>query len=1335
MKQLTHTLSRWAMTLALGVVCVGVQATDFTSGGLKYTTLTGSNVALAGFASGGATASVTVPGNVTYEGTTYTVAEVGADAFKNNTTLQQMVLPEGLTKLGANSFLGASKLNSLALPTTLQEIGDNAFESTSSLKTLELPQGLTKLGARAFRYAGVTSIVIPGTVTKMGTDIFFGNTSLVYIKYGEGIKTIPMSFRGSVALEEIDLPSTLQSVEYFAFAASSKIKQVTCRAINPPTCEDQAFGSGDMSKVLLVVPPQSLQAYMDASTWKGFKVVPNQAGTEFTMDGIKYKVTSLTTAEVSGFASNAMADVTLPPEAIYNKVSYEVTNIADNAFANQTGLSKVQLPYSLATVGSAAFKGCTGLTNVLCAADIPPVCQANSFEGVNLTTCKLTVAPECIDAYKGAAVWKEFTNIEGGAFAAKDFTAGGFNYTSLTESTAAVTGKASNNTATTITIPAEVTYHGVTYKVLEVGPKAFNGTSLSKVTISEGITTLRSNAFYGCSMSSVVLPQSLTLMEDRVFSWCRNLNNVVIPDQITELAEDLFYVTDKLTNITLPPNLKVLGNSTFGSSGLRNIVIPASVESLGGHCFVNCDYLARVVCNAVKPPKDEGGCFTNCPLATARLIVPEQSVEDYKVASGWKGFGFILPNTQDTEGLMIKELSTVPVVALDQAFDLNFVLVNNEMDKIQSLTYALSFNGQEKTVDLTIDPAYAADPVKSVNLKLPFDAISTQGQYPGTLTITKINGKDNGATTRSINFFVVASNGTTLPENAIAYTYSNEPLKSYLGLMKPADLWQAALKLQDPALTGLKVVGFKARGLREDNYNEYGWLSTKLQRSPDVAIMTGTRDAKELTVAFVEPYTITDEGIYVGYTFQSDNTYPLPYCEPTNIPNSLFASYSGLAFEDYSETGCLPMTVYLMGELGENSLALQPYTGSELGVKGQIYELTFDVSNGGTNAIKNVGYTYTLNGQTIEGSADVDIEAALGAGGKFSLEVAPIAEPGEYPMELTLNTVNGKINANPAKSAKLTLRNMHFKPTHRPLMEEGTGTWCQWCPGGWKAMELMNEKYPEFVGVAWHNKDPMAITTDYPVPYTAFPQAFIDRASKSMDPFTGEAGTDFGIYDTYASYAAKLTVADMNLTSAWNADSTALSVSATAYFATPCKGYKIGYILGENGYYHPDEKPWFQANAYSGASGYTGYLEELTKLPNPIEDITFNDVVISAAAARGLAQSLPAEAEALKEYSFPYTFATESIKGIYPAGDEYELIENRDKMFVVALIIAPDGTIANSCKVKAGENFNGVVSVGSLSEDATSDAAYYDLMGRRVLNPGTGMYIRVQNGQATKVIR
>ena len=85
-----------------------------------------------------------------------------------------------------------------------------------------------------------------------------------------------------------------------------------------------------------------------------------------------------------------------------------VTSIGDAAFESCNGLNSVNIPNSVTSIGSYAFGECTQLTNIVCYAAVPPSCDASSFANYDAS---LKVPYSSLEAYKAAAVWRDFNNI------------------------------------------------------------------------------------------------------------------------------------------------------------------------------------------------------------------------------------------------------------------------------------------------------------------------------------------------------------------------------------------------------------------------------------------------------------------------------------------------------------------------------------------------------------------------------------------------------------------------------------------------------------------------------------------------------------------------------------------------------------------------------------------------------------------------------------------------------------------------------------------------------------------------------------------------------------
>ncbi|WP_304818867.1 leucine-rich repeat domain-containing protein, partial [Paramuribaculum intestinale] len=102
----------------------------------------------------------------------YKVVEIGFWAFRENEDLKSVVIPEGITVIGADAFISCRNLRSVTLPDGLITISPSSFSSCKSLTDLTIPETVETIGSLAFDAAGLRSIVVPNSVTLLGTGAF-----------------------------------------------------------------------------------------------------------------------------------------------------------------------------------------------------------------------------------------------------------------------------------------------------------------------------------------------------------------------------------------------------------------------------------------------------------------------------------------------------------------------------------------------------------------------------------------------------------------------------------------------------------------------------------------------------------------------------------------------------------------------------------------------------------------------------------------------------------------------------------------------------------------------------------------------------------------------------------------------------------------------------------------------------------------------------------------------------------------------------------------------------------------------------------------------------------
>lgn len=93
--------------------------------------------------------------------------------YREKTVIENLVIEEGVKKIGLNAFVDCSFLRTAIIPGSVTEIGDAAFFRCSSLKTLSLNEGLIKIAEEAFaECTGLNTVVVPSSVRYIGSQAF-----------------------------------------------------------------------------------------------------------------------------------------------------------------------------------------------------------------------------------------------------------------------------------------------------------------------------------------------------------------------------------------------------------------------------------------------------------------------------------------------------------------------------------------------------------------------------------------------------------------------------------------------------------------------------------------------------------------------------------------------------------------------------------------------------------------------------------------------------------------------------------------------------------------------------------------------------------------------------------------------------------------------------------------------------------------------------------------------------------------------------------------------------------------------------------------------------------
>ena len=285
----------------------------------------------------------------------------------------------------------------------------------------------------------------------------------------------------------------------------------------------------------------------------------------------------------------------------------KVTSIKDNTFYNCTSLTSIEIPDSVTSIGHDAFRRCSLLTSIEISDSVKTI-DASTFDNCSsLTNIEIPDSVTYI-GYNAFYNCNLLTNV-GIPNSVTSIDSYAFRYCrSLTsiEIPDSVTSIGSSafdncNSLASVTIGNSVT---------SIGSSAFdNCSSLTKVnytgTIDQWVEIAfgyNSNPFYYVKdlyinnelVTDVVLTTA-TKINDYAFYNCSSLTSVTIGDGVTTIGERAFYNCSSLTSIEIPDSVTSIGSSAFSDcSSLISVTIGNSVTSIGGYAFRVCDSLTKV---------------------------------------------------------------------------------------------------------------------------------------------------------------------------------------------------------------------------------------------------------------------------------------------------------------------------------------------------------------------------------------------------------------------------------------------------------------------------------------------------------------------------------------------------------------------------------------------------------------------------------------------------------------------------------------------------------------------------------------------------------------------
>ena len=327
--------------------------------------------------------------------------------------------------------------------------------------------------------------------------------------------------------------------------------------------------------------------------------------------------------------------------------------------------------------------------------------------------------------------------------------------------------------------------------------------------------------------------------------------------------------------------------------------------------------------------------------------------------------------------------------------------------------------------------------------------------------------------------------------------------------------------------------------------------------------------------------------------------------------------------------------------------------------------LSMRVKNDGSNAI--TALTVDWNDGTSHSSV-ISTNIAPGATATVNHPTAVnYATVVEEDLNITITAVNGNADATDNTSSN-KINTVSANSPKVVLIEEGTGTWCGWCPRGAVAMEYMVDTYPNtFAGVAVHNGDPMTVTAyDNAANFSGYPGANVDRVILDASVST----QDFEDY--YNDRKDLITPAGLSIQTGGSGNAITVAVNATFRTVFAAANYRLGVIITEDNV-TGTSSGYNQVNYYSGGANPlngAGHNWQTAPDPVPAADMEYDHVGRALLGGyTGQTGSVPAVITdgQVASYTFNYTVPGTS---------------NRANMHAVAVLIDQNtGEVVNAKEI------------------------------------------------------
>ena len=666
----------WLSTLCLSVV----HASTFIDG-LYYDLDKSNHTATVTYETKGSNnyallpADVVIPESVTYEGITYSVTKIGAQAFQNCSSITEVTVGKELKNIGARAFLNCKSFTAMLLPDEFTTMGESAFEGCIKLTVVKLGKSLTAVPAHAFKNCvALSEMDIPASVKSIGDQAFYNDSTIAVVTMREGLETIGNEvFWNNSGVRSFVIPGTVQTIGTNSFYGCTNTSTLRFKdgdgILTIDTKDTHSRKIDDMT--VNISSSEEREKYRDRkydyfydcpikTLYLGRNLKYDYSNSISIYKGAIYRPWDTETRASAPFAnSTTLTNVTVGPKVtfVYDHLcdgcsdlsnvvlGSALQSINDYAFANCIKLLSITYPASLDSIGNYAFSGCKILssTSFQESSDHELKIKDASFKDcVALSEVRFPGQLSLLgdNTYQGCTALKDVVFSKNEQYQPA-LTIGSYTF-------------AQCSLINTFFFPSRLTSVGnfaftkcyrltnLTFEdsneAIWLGSGAYYNNYNGKN--DDDYDDVYKPLFYNCPLTSLYMGRNIDYTSDYGRApFCKQhiLTDVRFSQAgtVTYCKDNLLYKVNNCASLTLPESLTSIGDETFaGMSKLRSIVIPNSVTAIGYSAFeddtalesvrlsTSCPYLPKYMfsgCSGLKiitipavVNKMGDKMFTNC---------------------------------------------------------------------------------------------------------------------------------------------------------------------------------------------------------------------------------------------------------------------------------------------------------------------------------------------------------------------------------------------------------------------------------------------------------------------------------------------------------------------------------------------------------------------------------------------------------------------------------------------------------------------------------------------------------------------------------------------------